>query len=59
MPYTGDPQVGGIPDSWKVLMSTLTPPDHIPYKVRMNLITEMSKSTLDDQVPEVRDPATS
>ena len=37
MPYTGDPQVGGIPEHWKVIMSELTPPDHIPYKVRMNL----------------------
>ena len=55
MPYTGDPQVGGIPDSWKVLMTKLTPPDHIPYKVRMILITEISKPTVDDQIPEVRD----
>ena len=55
MPYTGDPHVGGIPDNWKVLMTDLITPDHIPYKVRMNLISEMSKSTVDDQVPEVRD----
>ena len=55
MPYTGDPRVGGIPDSWKVLVTDLITPDHIPYRVRMNLITEMSKPTVDDQVPEVRD----
>ena len=55
MPYTGDPQVGGIPGSWKVLMTKLTPPEHIPYRVRMKLVTEMSKSTVDDQVPQVRD----
>ena len=36
-------------------MTKLTPPEHIPYRVRMNLVTEMSKSTVDDQVPEVRD----
>ena len=55
MPETGDPQVGGIPEPWKVLISELNPPEHIPYKVRMNLITEISKPTVDDQVPEVRD----
>ena len=55
MPYTGDPRVGEIPENWKALMSELTPPDHIPYRIRRNLITEMSKSTVDDQVPEVRD----
>ena len=43
IPYTGDPHVGGIPNNWKVLMSELTPPGHIPYKVRMNLVTEMSR----------------
>ena len=55
MPYTGDPSVGGIPESWKVIMTKLVPPEHIPYRIRMNLATEMSKSTVDDQVPEVRD----
>ena len=33
----------------------LVPPEHIPYRIRMNLVTEMSRSTVDDQVPEVRD----
>ena len=55
MPYTGDPRVGGIPDNWKVLMEKLVPPEHIPYRIRMNLAIEMSKSTVHDQVPEVRD----
>ena len=36
-------------------MSELNPPDHIPYKVTMNLVTEISKPTVDDRVPEVRD----
>ena len=36
-------------------VTKLTPPEHIPYKIRMNLVTGMTKSTVDDQVPEVRD----
>ena len=52
---SGDPQVGGVPGPWMAMMSQLVPETHIPYKVRMNLITKVSKPTVDDQVPEVRD----
>ena len=55
MPCTGDPDIGGIPTSWKVIMSQVAPAEQIPYKVRINLITEMSKPSVNDQVPEVRD----
>ena len=55
MPYTGDPHIGGIPGPWMEMMSQLVPESHVPYKVRMNLITEVTKPTVDDQVPEVRD----
>ena len=47
--------MGEIPEPWKAIMTQLVPEAHIPYKVRMNLITEVSKPTVDDQVPEVRD----
>ena len=36
MPHTGDPQYGGIPAEWKVIMTQLNPETHIPYKVRMS-----------------------
>ena len=55
MPYTGNPQDGDIPEGWKSIMSHFAPEPHIPYKARMNLITEISKPTVDDQVPEIRD----
>ena len=54
MPYSGNPQDGDTP-GWKAIMSHFAPETHIPYKVRMNLITEISKPTVDDQVPDVRD----
>ena len=37
------------------LMTQVMPEPHIPYKARVNLITEVCKPTVDDQVPEVRD----
>ena len=55
MPYTGDPQHGGIPDGWKAIMENFVPEAHLPYKVRMGLVTEISKPTVDDQVSDVRD----
>ena len=55
MPCTGNPQHGDIPDGWKAIMEDLVPDAHIPYKVRMGLVTEISKPTVNDQVPEVRD----
>ena len=55
MPYTGDPQQNRIPEGWKTIMSELDMPKNIPYRIRRNLVTEMSGATVDDQVPEVRD----
>ena len=55
MPCTGDPQHDRIPEGWKVITKGIEVPEHIPYRIRRNLVTEMSGSTVDDQVPEVRD----
>ena len=54
MPCTGDPQQI-IPEGWKVITKGIEVPEHIPYRIRRNLVTEMNGSTVDDQVPEVRD----
>ena len=52
MPYTGDPQQNRIPEGWKTIMSELEVPKNIPYRIRRNLVTEMSGATADDQIPE-------
>ena len=54
MPYTGDPQIGGIPGAWMEIMSQLVPETQIPYRVSMNSVTEVTKSTVSDQLPEIR-----
>ena len=55
MPCTGDPQRERIPEGWKTITSGIEVPEHIPYRIRRNLVTEMNGSTVDDQVPEIRD----
>ena len=55
MPCTGDPQHDRVPEGWKVITKGIEVPEHIPYRIRRNLVTEMNGSTVDDQVPEVRD----
>ena len=55
MPYTGNPQQNRIPEGWKTIMSELDMPKNIPYRIRRNLVTEMSGATMDDQIPEIRD----
>ena len=54
MPYTGKPQQNRIPEGWKTIMSDLDVPQNIPYRIRRNLVTEMSGATVDDQIPENR-----
>ena len=51
----GKPQQNRIPEGWKTIMSELDMPKNIPYRIRRNLVTEMSGSTVDDQMPEIRD----
>ena len=54
MPCTGDPHRHRIPDGWKTITQGIEVPEHIPYKIRRNLVTEMNGSTVDDHV-QVRD----
>ena len=55
MPYTGELQRNRIPEGWKSIMSDLDVPQNIPYRIRRNLVTEMSGATVDDQISEKKD----
>ena len=55
MPFTGNPQERLIPEGWKTIMSDLEVPKTMPYRIRRNLVTEMSGATVDDHAPEFRD----
>ena len=55
MPYTGDPQQRSIPEGWKTIMSDLEIPNNLVYRIRRNLVTEMTGATADDHAPAFRD----
>ena len=55
MPCTGDPRYYSGRMEGKIITKGMEVPERIPYKIRRELVTEMRGSTVDDQVPEVRD----
>ena len=56
MPYTGNPKMGNIPYGWEQLIGPLTlHQEHVPFRIRMNLVSEIEKATPDDAVPAIKD----
>ena len=55
MPYTGNPQYGEIPSAWRPILGPITSiGEHVPYRIRMGLVTEIGEPTVDDSIPEVK-----